>query len=95
MIVITPIASHEFIIKKWHKIQWFDGLVQGCGNSSANALELPQSCTKPSIYQVIHFPQDQDGCTMADDIVKSIVGHDNIRISDKYFSLAIDRQVLV
>ena len=24
------------------------GLVQDCGNSSANALELPQSCTKPS-----------------------------------------------
>ena len=26
-----------------------DGLVQGCGNSSANTLELPQSCTKPSV----------------------------------------------
>ena len=24
------------------------GLAQGCGNSSASALELPQSCTKPS-----------------------------------------------
>ena len=27
-----------------------DGLVQDCGNSSAHALELLQSCTKPSIY---------------------------------------------
>ena len=25
-----------------------DGLAQDCGNSTANALELPQSCTKPS-----------------------------------------------
>ena len=28
----------------------FDGLVQDCSNSIANALELLQSCTKPSIY---------------------------------------------
>ena len=27
-----------------------DGFVKTCGNSSASALELPQSCTKPSIY---------------------------------------------
>ena len=29
-----------------------DGLVQDCGNSSALALELPQFCTKLSIYMV-------------------------------------------
>ena len=29
--------------------QCVDGLVQDCGNSSALALELPQSCTKPPI----------------------------------------------
>ena len=28
----------------------FDGLVQDCSNSISNALELLQSCTKPSIY---------------------------------------------
>ena len=28
----------------------FDGLVQDCSNSSALAMELLQSCTKPSIY---------------------------------------------
>ena len=28
----------------------FNGLVQDCSNSSANALELLQSCTKPSIF---------------------------------------------
>ena len=27
----------------------YDGLVQNCSNSIANALELLQSCTKPSI----------------------------------------------
>ena len=27
-----------------------DGLVQDCSNSIANALELLQSCTKPSIW---------------------------------------------
>ena len=30
-------------------------LAQGCGNSSANALELPQSCTKQSIYFTVNL----------------------------------------
>ena len=30
------------------RYQYIDGLVQDCSNSIANALELPQSCTKPS-----------------------------------------------
>ena len=29
---------------------YFDGLAQDCGNSIANAIELPQSCAKPMIY---------------------------------------------
>ena len=29
---------------------YIDGLVQDCSNSSALAMELLQSCTKPSIY---------------------------------------------
>ena len=29
---------------------YIDGLVQDCSNSIANALELLESCTKPSIY---------------------------------------------
>ena len=28
-----------------------DGLVQHCSNSSALAMELVQSCTKPSVYE--------------------------------------------
>ena len=44
-----------------------DGLVQDCSNSSALAMELLQSCTKPSIYtsglavsQNIHLPDFQN-----------------------------------
>ena len=36
-----------------HFQQHFDGLVQDCSNSIANALELLQPCTKPSIYQTL------------------------------------------
>ena len=32
---------------------YIDGLVQDCSNSSALAMELLQSCTKPSIYTLI------------------------------------------
>ena len=31
---------------------YFDGLVQDCSNSIANALELLQSCTKPSTFEL-------------------------------------------
>ena len=31
-------------------IDFIDGLVQDCSNSSALAMELLQSCTKPSIF---------------------------------------------
>ena len=32
-------------------MSYIDGLVQDCSNSIANALELLQSCTNPSIYR--------------------------------------------
>ena len=35
-----------------------DGLVQDCSNSIANALELQQSCTKPSIFSFIVDSRD-------------------------------------
>ena len=40
-----------FINRPWNKIHalYIDGLAQDCSNSNANALELLQSCTKPSI----------------------------------------------
>ena len=38
-----------FIIVSYCKL-YIDGLVQYCSNSSAFAMELLQSCTKPSIY---------------------------------------------
>ena len=31
----------------WHLMKYNNGLGHDCGNSSADALELPQSCTKP------------------------------------------------
>ena len=31
-----------------------DGLVQDCSNSSALAMELLQSCTKPSISSIVY-----------------------------------------
>ena len=37
------------ISKLWDYTQYIDGLAQDCNNSFANALELLQSCTKPSI----------------------------------------------
>ena len=36
-----------------------DGLVQDCSNSIANALELLQSCTKPSMLLWINLYIDQ------------------------------------
>ena len=35
-----------------------DGLVQDCSNSSALAMELLQSCTKPSMYSIIRSSGD-------------------------------------
>ena len=42
-IIMIVIISAVYGLK-----HYVDGLVQDCGNSSDNALELPQSCTKPS-----------------------------------------------
>ena len=39
-------------ICKWHNI---DGSVQDCSNSMADALELLQSCTGPSIWIMWHY----------------------------------------
>ena len=37
-------------LTRWNCILWVDGLVQHCSNSIANAQELLQSYTKPSIW---------------------------------------------
>ena len=37
------------LIEPWEMEQYINGLVQDCSNSSALAMELPQSCTKPSV----------------------------------------------
>ena len=57
----SPLAYKTFlyITSSYHGNQAgttpFDGPVQDCGISSALALEIPQSCTKPSIWTLILF----------------------------------------
>ena len=48
VMIIILLQNKIWCIDKKH----FDGLVVDCGNSSASALGLPQSCTKPSTYGV-------------------------------------------
>ena len=38
-----------------------DSLVQDCSNSIANAMELPQSCTNPSISSIVVSPMPAYG----------------------------------
>ena len=47
----APVVSTSHYSKQFYYItmDYIDGLVQDCSNSIANALELLQSCTKPSI----------------------------------------------
>ena len=48
---ITAVISHETPPKHaWCPMNYIDGSVQDCSNSSALALELLQSCRKPSIW---------------------------------------------
>ena len=44
---ISDVAIQENVV------EYIDGLVQDCSNSIADALELLQSCTKPSILSVM------------------------------------------
>ena len=40
--------------------QWyFDGLVEDCSNTSALAMKLLKSCTKPSISRGVYFIDDK------------------------------------
>ena len=45
---LTRNMCSEITLSNYYHI---DGFVQDCSNSIANALELLQSCTKPSIYR--------------------------------------------
>ena len=48
--VWNDISSFKEFLKWKSDDAYLDGLVQDCSNSIANALDLLQSCTKPSIY---------------------------------------------
>ena len=41
------------------KTERYDGLVQDCGISIANAMEIPQSCTEPSTDPDINMKQTE------------------------------------
>ena len=58
--LFTPVEPNR--LRGWLQLPWqhivnshatayIDGLVQGCSNSIANALELLQSCNEPSNYK--------------------------------------------
>ena len=65
-IILCPHLLHIIAANQWcpyHNMayHYVDGLVQDCSNSSANALELLQSCTKPSMwYYKIMLDNDKD-----------------------------------
>ena len=44
---------------------YIDGLVQDCSNSSALAMELLQSCTKPSIYTLITLDKRRNAISIS------------------------------
>ena len=46
-------TSHECHAVSNHRQLHFDGLMQGCSNSSALAVELLQCCTKPSFCSTV------------------------------------------
>ena len=52
---VLSMQNRHQIITNQHAKDLIDGLVQDCSNSIANALELLQSCNKPSMYG-IHLP---------------------------------------
>ena len=47
---VIPCAVGHHGRSRYSSIQYIDGLVQDCSISNANALEILQYCTKPSIY---------------------------------------------
>ena len=58
MIIALNLTLTEQIITDWNFEIWFhqiDGLVQDCSISIALAMEILQSCTKPSKYFVIQW----------------------------------------
>ena len=52
-------------MKTYNFFDWVSNTVQDCSNSIANALDLLQSCTKPSISPMFRIPALILGCTLA------------------------------
>ena len=57
--VLQQSWSGDVLVSSYQSIHHIDGLVQDCSNSSALAMELLQSCTKPSICdKTVNFTVD-------------------------------------
>ena len=80
MQILMPIVAHVTIWVSW---KYLDGLVQDCSNSIANALELLQSCTKPSIYTYCGLC-DQTPATVGH---MHVLGHLGRPIAMLYYSI--------
>ena len=50
-------------------VEYIDGFVQDCSISIAKALEILQSCTKPSIYEILN-PIPSPVCKLWDESCK-------------------------
>ena len=56
--------ANKLICNNFQKHQrCIDGLAQDCSNSSADALELLQSCAKPLVYSSREGPLVREGCS--------------------------------
>ena len=68
---------------KWHIYPYhFDGLVQDCSISSASAMEMLQSCTKPLTFFIRLWPETLGQYQINWDFVQSLHPHDIITKKD-------------
>ena len=65
----------------WCKLGHVDGLAQDCGNSSAGALELPQSSAKPLMFIINLFPVFSE--SRGED-TESVLGDLLLRLNDQF-----------
>ena len=81
--LVTNVLPIDASIKKWVAF-YFHGLAKHCSNSTANAPELLQSCTKPSIYMFVVRQNCTRECFMAqrkqkpkwnDNVLQNLIGN--------------------
>ena len=78
---------------KEYRLLYIDGLVQDCSNSIANALELPQSRTKPSICVLVYVNIDNNlqtapGCNRSTVTVR-LISNMHLHIRSSFVTIVI------